>query len=270
MLAVVGSEEGLNSGRAGHMHLMDPDLHAAADGIVGAAGPLAVGSAVALTTRHPGSVAVAFHGEAATNQGMLMEAYNMAVAWQLPVLFVCKDNRWSITTYSPAVTGGTIVERARSFGLRVASVDGSDVRRVHTAAGRLLDRARAGKGPGFLHVACHRPDGHFEGDPLVMLLREPARMTGEWAPGLKAAATDPAGGSTMARSAGLRTIASRGMRAAWDWGRRSRRDPLRRTRALLDDDVADAIDRKEAEPIAEAARHAREAVVGRSQFGGQR
>ena len=173
MLEVFGSEEGLNLGKAGHMHLMDPDLPAAADGIVGASGPLAVGAAIANQRLHPGRIAVAFHGEAAMNQGMLMESYNLAVAWRLPVLFVCKDNKWSITTHSADVTGGTLTDRAKAFGLRVRRARGDRVESVYAAAGDLIGRARSGGGPGFLYVSCHRPAGHFEGDPLVRLLKNP-------------------------------------------------------------------------------------------------
>ena len=99
MLEVMGSEEGMNGGCAGHMHLMSRELAAAADGMVGASGPLAVGNAIANQRLHPGRVAIAFHGEAAVNQGMLMESDNLAVAWNLPVVFVVKDNKWSITSF---------------------------------------------------------------------------------------------------------------------------------------------------------------------------
>ncbi len=116
MLEVLGTDQGMNGGWAGHMHLLDPDVNAACDGMVGAAGPLAVGAAVAHSRLRAGSVAVAFHGEGAVNAGMLMEAYNLAVAWSLPVLFVCKDNNWSITTHSSDVTGSTPSSAPRGSG----------------------------------------------------------------------------------------------------------------------------------------------------------
>lgn len=267
MLEVLGSEEGMNLGQAGHMHLLEPDLHAAADGMVGAAGPLAVGSAIAHTRLHPGRVSIAFHGEAAMNQGMLMESYNMAVAWNLPVVFVCKDNKWSITTYSKDVTGGNPVERARSFGLAIETADGEHVDDVYAAAGRLIERARAGKGPGFLHVTCHRPAGHFEGDPIVRLLRNPRGQAAEWGPGLQAGATAATGGRRLERANAVAHLVTRGARAARDWTLGSRKQPVRRGRTLLASAPADRIDAEERAEIGAAAVAVRAAVGSRPTFG---
>jgi|BarGraIncu00222A_1022003.scaffolds.fasta_scaffold00825_5 TPP-dependent pyruvate/acetoin dehydrogenase alpha subunit len=267
MLEVMGSEDGLNRGWAGHMHLMDPGIPAAADGIVGASGPLAVGQAIANAQLHPGRVAVAFHGEAAMNQGMLMESYNMAVAWNLPVLFVCKDNKWSITTYSADVTGGDLVERARSFGLAVEKVGGDRVEDVYRAAGRLIARARNGQGPGFLSASCHRPGGHFEGDPIVRLLRNPRGQAEEWGPPMIRSAREKTGGNRSDRVAAVKVLTKRGARAAWDYTVRARMDPLRRGRRLLDQAAVERIETFERQEVEQAITEARAAVGPRSTFG---
>lgn len=267
MLEVLGSEDGMNRGMAGHMHLMSPELHAAADGMVGASGPLAVGNAIANTRLHPGRVAVAFHGEASMNQGMLMESYNMAVAWKLPVVFVCKDNKWSITTYSKDVTGGNVVDRARSFGLRVERADGARVEDVHAAAGRLIDRARAGKGPGFLYVTCHRPGGHFEGDPIVRLLTNPRAQAAAWGPGIKEGLAAATGGTRRDRVDAVRVLSKRSARAVRDWTFTSRRDPIRRGRRLLGDQVAAQIEATQRAEIENALAAARAAIGPRRTFG---
>jgi hypothetical protein len=279
MLEVLGSDQGMNKGQAGHMHVLEPDVHAAADGMVGASGPLAVGNAIANTRLHPGRVAIAFHGEAAMNQGMLMEAYNMAVAWNLPVIFVCKDNKWSITTYSSEVTGGTPVQRARAFGLPVETADGARVQSVYAAAGKLINRARSGGGPGFLYVTCHRPGGHFEGDPLVMLLRTPKPTRKEYSlkqlsaqidylrPEIQAGATAASGGSQRARVQGLTALTTRVARAARDWTVRSRMDPMPRARRLIDVGAASRIEQRQQREIAPAIAAARDAVADRPVFG---
>lgn len=170
---MLGHEDGLCRGRGGHMHLMSPDHLAAASGIVGAAGPLAAGFALAATRLRPGTVAVATFGDGAVNQGMLMESLNLAVAWQLPVLFVCKDNGWAITTESPSVTGGDPPTRAAAFGLHTESVDGLDPAATAAAAARAIDRARGGGGPAFLHCRCSRLDGHFLGDLMLRTTSQP-------------------------------------------------------------------------------------------------
>lgn len=267
MLEVLGTDQGMNGGWAGHMHLLDPDVNAACDGMVGAAGPLAVGAAVAHSRLRAGSVAVAFHGEGAVNAGMLMEAYNLAVAWSLPVLFVCKDNNWSITTHSSDVTGSTPVQRAQGFGLRVATARGDRVEEVHAAAGGLLARARGGDGPGFLHVTCHRPGGHFEGDGLVRLLKTPATMAAAWGPGLKDGVTAGESGSVAERAGGMAEITKRGALAARDWAWGAGKDPLRAGRDLLDPGVAERIEAEQHLEIDAAIQRARDAVAGRPTFG---
>ncbi len=271
MAEVLGSEEGMNRGRAGHMHLLAPELNAMADGIVGSSGPLAAGSAIANAHLHPGSVSIAFHGEAAMNQGMLMEAYNLAVAWNLPVVFVCKDNRWSITTYSADVTGGDVIARAASFGLAIEKVRGHKVDEVAAAAGRLIERARTGRGPGFLYATCHRPGGHFEGDPIVRLLQRPRRQAAEWGPGIRDGLTAPAGGARRRdRLRALGVLTRRGVRAMADWNGRTRRDPLHRARKMLDEATAAAIDVEEGIAVEEAMAAARSSLGVRPTFGGGR
>jgi TPP-dependent pyruvate/acetoin dehydrogenase alpha subunit len=88
---LLGCPDGLCGGMGGHMHLFSREYLAASSGIVGAAGPAAAGFALAANRLRPGSIAVAFFGEGSMNQGMLMESMNLASAWNLPVLFVCKD-----------------------------------------------------------------------------------------------------------------------------------------------------------------------------------
>jgi hypothetical protein len=175
---------------------------------VGAAGPTACGFALAQQQLRPGKVAAAFFGEGAMNQGMLMEAMNLAAAWELPLVFVCRDNGIAITTDSRSVTGGDIDERARGLGLEARRVDGADVRAVWHAAGELFDRARSGRGPGFLRATCVRPEGHFLGDPLVRIVRQPAAEMRRRIRPLLAATTSFEGGNVSERAAGLGSIVS--------------------------------------------------------------
>ena len=136
------------------MHLFSPTHLASSSGIVGASAPTACGLALAGRRLRPESVAVAFFGEGAVNQGMVMESFNLAVVWRLPVLFVCKDNGWSIFTRSTDMTGGDLLTRAAAFGLAVSRVNGTDVGSVWRQAGTAIAAARRGGG--------HNPDhgGH--------------------------------------------------------------------------------------------------------------
>ena len=171
----LGCPDGLCGGMGGHMHLFSKEHLAASSGIVGATGPAALGFALAAQYLRPGTVALAFFGEGASNQGMLLEALNLAAAWHLPVIFVCKDNQWAITTPTSATLTGSLVERARGFGLAAEEVDGNDVEAVWNAAHEALDRARYGGGPTFIHATCFHLEGHFLGDRLVKTARQPAR-----------------------------------------------------------------------------------------------
>jgi pyruvate dehydrogenase E1 component alpha subunit len=173
LLELLGSENGLCRGMGGHMHMFDPDLLAASSGIVGAAGPAAVGFALAAKYKRPGKIAVAYFGEGAMNEGMLMESFNLAVAWQLPVLFVCKDNDWSITTKSSAVTAGNLTDRAASFGLKAFATDGFDVESVCREVGHIIPEMRKDNRPAFLRAQCIHLEGHFLGDPLLRFKKTP-------------------------------------------------------------------------------------------------
>jgi pyruvate dehydrogenase E1 component alpha subunit len=106
---------------------------------------------------------------------MLLEALNLAVVWRLPAIFVCKDNRWAITTLSTATMSGSLVERARGFGLAAQEVDGTDVEAVWAIAHEAMQRGRQGGGPTFIHATCCHPEGHFLGDQLIKAARQPFR-----------------------------------------------------------------------------------------------
>ena len=204
----LGQPDGLCGGKGGHMHLFSKAHLAASSGIVGASGPTAAGFALAARHLRPGKIALAFFGEGAMNQGMLLEAMNLAVVWTLPVIFVCKDSKWAITTVSATVTGGKLVKRAESFGMPAIEVDGCDVEAVWYAAQDALKRARAGKGASFIHTTCPHPEGHFLGDPLLRIARNPVKEMKKIAGPLMKSVTRVKGGSVTKRTGGLGNVSS--------------------------------------------------------------
>lgn len=229
---MLGREDGLCAGWGGHMHLMSPEHLAASSGIVGAAGPLAAGFGLSAKLKRPGNVALAFFGEGAANQGMLLEAFNLAVAWMLPVVFVCKDNGWAITTRSLKVTGGDLLKRAQAFGLAADRVDGLDVQAVLRTGGELIDRARRKKGPGFLLARTARLDGHFCGDPMLRMAKQPISEGGATFSKVIAATISSGGGSIGARAASVANMLDL-LRRARGQRRDNKDDPLVRCRRLL-------------------------------------
>jgi len=202
----LGRPDGLCGGKGGHMHLFSKEHLIASSGIVGAAGPAAVGFALAATYLRPKKIALAFFGEGAMNQGMLMEAMNLAVAWNLPVIFVCKDSKWAITTISSTVTGGNLTDRARSFGMPASEIDGTDVETVWSVASEAIQRARDNKGPSFILAHCMHPEGHFLGDPLLRITRRPLKEMSKISIPLIKSITKMKGSSISERTSSLGTV----------------------------------------------------------------
>ena len=224
-----GCSDGLCCGMGGHMHLFSRKHLAASSGIVGAAGPMAAGFALAAQYLRPGNIAVAFFGDGAMNQGMLLESFNLAVAWKLPVLFVCKDNEWAITTRSNYVTGGDLLDRAKGFGMPAFDVDGTDVEVVWNAVRQGVERARKNHGPTFLLAHSTRPEGHFLGyTPLRKSLESMIEMVRPIMRSLPARK----GASPGERIASLGTITSLIGRTVTEKYSK-RRDPIYRARQRL-------------------------------------
>jgi pyruvate dehydrogenase E1 component alpha subunit len=233
MKEFLGREDGLCRGMGGHMHLFSPNHLAASSGIVGASGPAAAGFALAAQHLRPGKVSVAFFGEGAANQGMMMEAMNLASAWKLPVLFICKNNSWAITTRSPSVTGGDLTERARGFGMPAETVDGKDPEAVRDAAAPALARARQGEGPSFLMAHIKHAEGHFLGDPLLRAARHPLKEITQMAGPMVKSIFKPKGTSAKNRVKGMGTITSLIMQTFKEKSPK-KEDPLVFTRAKLE------------------------------------
>lgn len=235
---LLGYEDGLCGGMGGHMHLFSKEHLTASSGIVGAEGPTAAGFALSAQYLRPGAIAVAFFGDGAMNQGMLMESLNLASAWNLPVLFVCKDDGWAITTQSNQVTGGDLGERARGLGVPAVEVDGRDVSAVWEVAGRAIESARSGQGPTFLHARCVHFEGHFLGFQLIRMVRDPLREI----PGITIPLTlsflHPGGAALPERLKGLKEVIAAVLATLRDPRRDSANDPVRRARKTLQSDTA--------------------------------
>ena len=230
---ILGHPGGLSGGKGGHMHLFSKEHLAATSGIVGAVGPSAIGFALAAQTLHPGAIALAFFGEGAMNQGMLLESINLASAWNLPVLFVCKDDGWAITTQPGDSTGGSMEERVRGLGAQYTAVDGLDVELVFQAAGQAIERARKGEGPTFLHARCVHLEGHFLGLLLLRISRAPLRELPGIAVPLAKSFLSPGSRSLRERLAGVRYFLSSFQATSRDPRQLSTNDPVERLRAVL-------------------------------------
>jgi TPP-dependent pyruvate/acetoin dehydrogenase alpha subunit len=176
MLAeLCGRATGLNRGRGGSMHAADFSVGVfGANAIVGAAGSIATGAAWARQRLGIPTVAVNFFGDGAVNQGVLLEAFNLAALWRVPVVFVCENNGWATTMRVEDAVAGSINARAEAFGIPAATVDGQDPEAVLAAARTAVERARAGAGPSFLECRTERFDAHHTFEHKARLDYRPA------------------------------------------------------------------------------------------------
>jgi TPP-dependent pyruvate/acetoin dehydrogenase alpha subunit len=176
MAELFGKATGLCKGKGGSMHIADPRKGIlGANAIVGASLPLATGAALASKMLGRDQVTVAFFGEGAANQGAFHESLNLAAVWELPVLFLCENNRYAEFTDSSTMSRRESVSAlGPAYGVQSATVDGNDVEAVFEVALDAVDACRAGNGPVLLEAETYRWQGHYEGDPQTYKPEEEA------------------------------------------------------------------------------------------------
>ena len=167
MAEMYARSTGVSAGMGGSMHLFDlAQGFLGTTGVVGAGMPIAAGAALALKLDRKDNIAVAFFGDGAANQGAVHEALNLAAAWKLPVLFVCENNNYAVSTsFKQAFAIERVAERAPGYGMPGSTVDGNDVLRVYEAADQAASWARSGEGPYFLECLTYRHKGHSRFEP---------------------------------------------------------------------------------------------------------
>jgi 2-oxoisovalerate dehydrogenase E1 component len=162
MAELFGRKDGYCQGLGGSMHIADMDLNIlGANGIVGAAMPLSTGAALATKLRGTNQVAVAFFGDGASNQGIFHESLNLAAVWKLPMIFVCENNQYALTTsYRNTTAVAQVAQRAASYDIPGITIDGNDAVEVHLTVLEALERARAGEGPTLIEAMTYRWGQH--------------------------------------------------------------------------------------------------------------
>lgn len=164
---ILGKAEGLCGGKGGSMHLTDVSRGAIGSfAIVGAHLPIAVGSAFAARYRESDAVSMCFFGDGSTNIGAFHEALNLASVWRLPVIFICENNLYG--EYSPIAATtplARLADRADSYAMAKAQVDGNSLRLVRETVDEAVSRARDGEGPTLIEALTYRHKGHSRSDP---------------------------------------------------------------------------------------------------------
>ncbi|HWR22118.1 MAG TPA: thiamine pyrophosphate-dependent dehydrogenase E1 component subunit alpha [Feifaniaceae bacterium] len=167
MAELYAKETGYNKARGGSMHIAAPEVGMlGANGIVGAGIPIATGAAFSAKYQKNGRVAAAFFGDGASSQGTFHEALNIGASFGLPVIYVCENNLYGVSTKQTNVRKLVdIAERAKAYGMPGVIVDGNDVEAVTKAAAAAVERARKGEGPTLIECKTYRHYTHFVGEP---------------------------------------------------------------------------------------------------------
>lgn len=165
MAELMGKETGICKGRGGSMHLADKSVGIIGESaIVGGGIPLATGCGLSAKVRQTDQISLCFFGDGAVNQGTFHESLNMASLWKLPVIYVCENNGFALTT-SVARSHGqpNIAKRAESYGMPGVQVDGQNVLAMYAATSEAVTRARCGDGPTLIEAKTYRFDEHQVG-----------------------------------------------------------------------------------------------------------
>jgi pyruvate dehydrogenase E1 component alpha subunit len=161
-----GKTTGYCKGRGGSMHIADVAKgNLGANGIVGGGIPIAVGAALSAKKMKTGKVVISFFGDGANNEGAFHEALNIAAVWKLPVIFVCENNGYGMSTSTERSTAvHNIAERAAAYSMPGVIVDGNNFSQVAEASNQAVERARRGEGPTLIESKTYRYRGHSKSD----------------------------------------------------------------------------------------------------------
>jgi pyruvate dehydrogenase E1 component alpha subunit len=167
MAELFGKATGCSGGKGGSMHMFSKEHNFfGGHGIVGAQIPLGAGMALAEQYQGTKNVSICFFGDGAVRQGALHEAFNMAMLWKLPVIFICENNEYAMgTSVSRTTNMNDIYKIGLAYDMPSKQVDGMKCETVHEAVFEAAENAREGNGPTFLEIKTYRYRGHSMSDP---------------------------------------------------------------------------------------------------------
>jgi len=164
---LLGKHTGCSKGKGGSMHMADVEKNFwGGHAIVGAHLPIAVGLALGDQYLENDGITICMFGDGATNIGYFHEALNLSKVWDLPVLWVCENNKYGMgTAVERASAVSEIRQKAEGYGIPNSRVDGMDVLAVRQTSQIIIEKIRDGEGPYFLEAITYRYRGHSMGDP---------------------------------------------------------------------------------------------------------
>jgi len=166
MAELYGKATGTSQGLGGSMHIFSKEHRFyGGHGIVGGQIPLGAGMAFADKYFKRDNVTLCYMGDGAVRQGSLHESFNLAMLWQLPVVFICENNGYAMGTSVARTSYSTdIYKLGLGYEMPCAQVDGMDPVTVAKEVDKAVERARTGGGPTFLEMKTYRYRGHSMSD----------------------------------------------------------------------------------------------------------
>jgi pyruvate dehydrogenase E1 component alpha subunit len=183
MAELLGKSTGFCKGKGGSMHLADFSVGILGEsGILGSSIPTAVGAALGSQLQGNDRVAVPFFGDGASNEGAFHESLNLAAVWKLPVVFLCENNQYAVTSsFKEMVASENISDRAAAYNMPGVLVDGQDVIAMYEAVTEAVARARSGQGPSLIEGRTYRYYDHSLGlNRIVRDLYRQDEEVDEW------------------------------------------------------------------------------------------
>ena len=159
---LMGRKTGVSGGLGGSQHLYKDGFYS--NGIQGGIVPVAAGLALGHKLRDAGDISVVFIGDGTLGEGVIYEAFNMASKWDLPLLVVLEDNKYSQSTEQHETVAGDIDARAAAFGIETAHGDTWNWPELCDTVGALVEQMRVDRRPRFLRIETYRLKAHSKGD----------------------------------------------------------------------------------------------------------
>jgi len=179
MAELLGKKTGYSKGKGGSMHIADVKSgNLGANGVVGGSIGIATGAALTCKMKKNGKIVVCFFGDGAANQGIFHSSINIASIWDLPVIYLCENNVYGMSTsIKDAFNIEKISDRKCAYGIEGLTIDGNDLIEVFNTVSYFAGRCRAGKGPVLVESLTYRWSGHSKSDAQVYRTREEIK---EW------------------------------------------------------------------------------------------
>jgi len=174
MAELLGKKTGYCKGKGGSMHIADVGSgNLGANGVVGGSIGIATGAALTCKMKRNGKIVVCFFGDGAANQGIFHGSINMASIWDLPIIYLCENNVYGMSTsVKEAFNVGKISDRKYAYGIEGLTIDGNNLTTVFNAVSHFTGECRAGRGPVLFESLTYRWMGHSKSDAQVYRTKE--------------------------------------------------------------------------------------------------